>query len=828
VSLRHRKSRGEGIVDRNTHALVEEVVTSLRKRDFEALGRNKLITFIAVRKRLGERLELTNALVGRAVGDFVLDAINLMRPSSPEQLSEPAWRHFILLKDYIARGQPWGVVAARVGLGRTAFYNARKDAIASLAMVIEALEDEARRELPQVRHNLLHPPYQYFIRRFVNEEDLVDKIIEELAGRAWVIAICGAAGVGKTTLAYEVAKQCCERRDFDAVIWTSMKEEELEPGGIIKLPSLKRPNPVDERVHGTTMTFGYETPLEAVLESIGRTLQVRDVLAMSNLHEKRRRVSQLLSTNSCLVVIDNLETIVSKDAQDEIFTFLKELPVPSKAIVTSRTRHYIGETIVTVPEMGKEEAFRFMRVEMGIRGLQLDDEELAAVYEKTGGVAKAMQYVLGLMHIRGYSVEQAVEPGVEQDILLDYLFGRSYEELEEREKMILHVMPLFAEPAPIDAIGIAGTVPEILLRVSLGRLYQLFLLDKIRLDQDRYELPLLAQSFLKSIRRDGLTINGKLIGEFLGTACRNLAQHYANRISERKSLEKKLAFLKYEKRNVISVIKGCYNSEHLEQVTALMRQVGHPLDILGYWDERIELGEKASKAASFLGNLPESAWFEVYDKGWTYFLVGQVEKAKKIIENQYRLARGKEGFERVEALAIGNLGSIAQEAGDYESALDKLERSLVLWQKIRDREWIAYAQARLGRLKHALGHLYEAKRLLEQAQELRFEIGHVGEVTEIQSVLALVEFELGNEGVALKLSEDSLIRSRLEIEPPSPSHAYALYYRAILEEKRGNLLEAKKRAREALRLYKNLGHIRYMGSTVRRLLERLESKEPSP
>lgn len=483
--------------------------------------------------------------MGRALRDFVLDAIELMRPSSPEQLSEPAWRHYILLNDYIARGQPWGVVAARLGLARTAFYNVRKDATGSLAMVIDSLEAEARRELPRVRHNLPHPPYQYFIRRFVNEEDLVDRIIGELGGRAWVIAIYGAGGVGKTAVAYE--------------------------------------------------------------------------------------------------------------------------------------------------------------------------------------------------------------------------------------------------------------------------------------------LPLLARSYLESIRRRDsfLEIKGKSIAEFLGEAYDNLAQYYASHLGEMKSLSEKLAFLKYDKRNVTSVMEWCYSNKQLDHVIALMHQIGHPLDILGYWDERIEWGMKARQAASELDRPPESAWFEVYDIGWTYFLMGRMEEAKKITESIYDLAQGKDGFERVEALAIGNLGRMAHEARDYKLALDKLEKSLALWQEIGDREWIAYAKARLGRLKEKTGALDEAREILKQTLKLRSEIGHVGEVAETLSELALVEFGLGDEEEALGLSDSSLIRARLEIEHPSPFYAFALYCRAVLEGRRGNPLEARKRGQEALTLYKNLGY-KYMVNHVSSFLERLESKGPLP
>lgn len=783
---------------------VKTLITLLRNRDYVGLSQHPASTFKVVQKRLPEQAELADSLVGHAVYNLIRDAIELMKPPLPEQLTKRDWRQYILLQEHVINARAWGLVAPRLGLARTAFYGVRNDAIESLVSILNALEAEARRELPRVKHNLPRPPYHYWIQRSVDGEDLVDKIIREVNGRAWIVAIYGAGGVGKTSVAYRAAKQCSERKDFDAVVWTSAKEEYLDPPGRITRRSTIPPPPADTRPKPGA-SHSHSSHLEAVLTNIGRTLEVREVLTLPSVDEKRRRAVELLSTNKCLIVIDNLESL-SQPAQDEVFAFLKELPEPSKAIVTSRQRHHIGETVVAVSAMGPDEATSFMQVEAATRGLRLKEGELRTVYEKTGGVAKAMQYTLGLMHIRGYSADQALAPGVEQDILLDYLFERNYAELDDLDKQVLHVMPFFSEPATTASIQAASHLAEALLRVSLGRLYQLFLVDKTHPDQDRYTLPALVPAYLRSMRsQKGHQIGGKPVSQYLAEAIEGLAIYYLELFRHINRFDRRLAFLKYEKWNILEVIAQCYSEQKWGHVIDLTHQISQPLDILGYWDERIELAERAIQAAEELDRPWESIWFQVHDIGWAHYLMGRWEQAREIYDQAYQLAKGKENYRRVKALAAGNWGILEQQAGNHQAALIKLEESLALWQEIGESWWIVVTRARLGRLMYETGNLEGARLMLTDALQEYEQIGHVGQVATVLSDLALAEFALGDQESALVHSDQSLLRARVEIEPPSPAYAYALQRRAQLDALRGDLDDARRRAQEAISLYKQLG-----------------------
>jgi len=783
-------------------AQVDKVVTLVRKRNLAALGKHELAKLKLVQRRLGPHAGLADVYVGNALKDVIIEVIKSMKPSTPENLDEPEWRHYILLREYVIHGQPWLIVAGRLGVGRTTFFETRKSAIGSLAATLWDLEQETLRRPLVVKHNLPHPPYTYFIRRSDEKgRDYVDRIINELtAKRAWIVAIAGAAGVGKTTLIYEVARQCRDRELFNAVIWTSAKRKKLTPKGIVPLAD-------------------YVVSLDAILDTIGTTLGKREVLSISKTEEKLDIIQELLSMSNCLVVIDNLETL-SEEALNQIFAFLTDLPSPSKALVTSRERPYIGETIVTLPGMSPEEAFKFMRIEAETRGLPpLSEEELQHIYRRTRGIPLAMQYAIGLMAVYGYSVDQAIEPGIPQDLLLDFMFEETYGKLTDREKKILHVMPIFTDPTSAQAIGAASSVKEAQLTVGLGRLYRLFLIEKVA--RDRYGILPTAQSFLESIlRRDGLLVDGKPISDFLLEAHQNLAKYYANRLSKMK-IDDQLAFLRYEKRNVLALMDWCYKNKEWQLVIDLMSVMGHPLGILGYWDKRMVWGKRAIEACEAIGDLKCKAWFEVYDISWTYINTGKAEVAKRILEENLRLAQER-GYERVEALALRNLGLLARDTGENKKALELLERSLALWSKLKEPEWIVYANGSLGILKYRMGNLPEARRHFEEALKLRKEIGESGGIAESLSDLARVVFAQGDIEKALELSDESLFLAQ-EISKPARSYAYALHHRAEIEENLGNIARAVKLAEEAYKIYEDLG-AKDAARKVKKHLERLKGK----
>jgi ATP/maltotriose-dependent transcriptional regulator MalT/WD40 repeat protein/class 3 adenylate cyclase/DNA-binding XRE family transcriptional regulator len=96
-----------------------------------------------------------------------------------------------------------------------------------------------------------------------------------LADRCRVVAVLGLGGIGKTSLAISVAQQIAPR--FDAVLFRSLRNA---------------------------------PPLESLLDSLIRTASNQQVLPPDSLADKIARLVQLCRERRCLLVLDNLETIM--------------------------------------------------------------------------------------------------------------------------------------------------------------------------------------------------------------------------------------------------------------------------------------------------------------------------------------------------------------------------------------------------------------------------------------------------------------------------------------------------------------------------------------
>ncbi len=789
-------------------AQVEEVLPLVRKRNLEALGQHKLAQLQVVQKRLGRgsQTELADVYWGGKLKDLIIEVIESLKPLPPENLDQPEWRHYIALSEYVAHGQPWKVVADRLGLGRAAFFEVKRQASGPLALALWQLEQEALQLPTLVEHNLPRPPYTSFVsRRDEQGRNYVDRIIDELTSkRAWVVAIYGAPGVGKTALAYKVAEECRTRELFDAVVWTSARRYELIPEDIVRLPQ-----------------YQYVTSVNAILDTIGKTVgNVRKVLTVSSTEEKLAIVRNILLAANCLIVIDNMEAL-TEDAHKEIFDFLRDLPGPSKALLTSRERHYVGESIVTLPGMEEDEAIKFMRIEAEARQLRsLGEEELRYIHHNTNGIPLAMKHALGRMEVYGYSVKEAARSGVEVNKLLDYMFDSTYrEKLGDVEKRILHVMSIFTEPASKEAVEAASSLGETQLTVGLGKLYQLFLVDK--LEGDRYEILPPLHRFLETPQiKDGLLSDGTSIADFTYNAYLDISKYY-KKCLETKSIDEQLIFLKHERRNVLDLLDWYYEHGEASLMVDLARLVGRPLGgILGYSDERITWGRRAMEACEVFEDFEQAAWIAAYDIGWARIRSGEIEQGKKILEESLHTSREKH-YPKVEALASHNLARLYRNTGENEKAIDYSEKSLAIWRSVNEPEWIARSMVLLSRLKYEQGKLSEARSYLEEALELRNRLKHQNEVIETLSDLAVVALAQGDEEEAFAFSDQSLFLGQ-DLPGPGPSYAYTLYRRAEMEAMLENLSKAVDRANDALEIYEDFG-VKYMVEEVQKFLQQLNS-----
>ncbi len=210
--------------------------------------------------------------------------------------------------------------------------------------------------------------------------------------RVGVVCISGGGGVGKTALALEIAHLCFEEsaqlpadERFDAIIWVTAKTIELLATGQVQ----RQP------------TF---TDLDGIYRAIADLLDIPVIFRTATQAQKNISVTRLLAQKRVLLMLDNLEDV---DDQ-ELMVFLRELPTPSKAIVT--TRHRIDVAVpVHLHSLDEATSHELVRLESERHNLSLSETQIKMLLARTGGLPLAIIRTIGRMAWRGSNIQTEIQ-----------------------------------------------------------------------------------------------------------------------------------------------------------------------------------------------------------------------------------------------------------------------------------------------------------------------------------------------------------------------------------------------------------------------------------
>nr|WP_145403295.1 DUF2225 domain-containing protein [Paenibacillus xylanexedens] len=335
---------------------------------------------------------------------------------------------------------------------------------------ISNLMDEFNKVINQTQtqlkvHNLPSPLYHEFIGRKTDIEFIETELLYH--PNTWILLIDGIGGIGKSSLAYEIAKDVVgeikeESSEFQYVLWISAKSKKLAYN--FEIEDL---NPDFE-------------DLEMLMDSILQFFQIDSNNTLST-GEKRKLVQQSLEMTKCLLIIDNLETV----SDSKIYSFFDRIPSHNKLILTSRDRRYklLEGKGLPLKGLDDKEALKLISSKISnnnIESLQgLSEDILMKIAHVSYGHPLILDCLLHQIYL-GRPVEQVVTEveNTELTKVFDFCFGATYNQIEEDAQKILMCMALFDREVTIKEISFVCNLTDTKTTESIEELRRFSLVQE--------------------------------------------------------------------------------------------------------------------------------------------------------------------------------------------------------------------------------------------------------------------------------------------------------------------------------------------------------------
>jgi tetratricopeptide (TPR) repeat protein len=674
---------------------------------------------------------------------------------------------------------------------------------AALAQDISELRDDLRQlpaatpppalpapARPRPWHNLPQRSYTRFVGRHDELEKLTQLLLPYPRSRHFLVTLDGIGGVGKSALALELAYRYRDGYEalppdqrFAAIAWVSAKRTLLTASGIQQRPQ-------------TFSTLG------DLYREIATVLDEPAIL-QADPAQRRGLVERALASQRTLLIVDNLETI----DDEELLTCLRELPDPTKVIVTTRHRIDIAYAIRLVG-MPQADAQALMMVEAARKHVDLPPEATDDLYRRTGGIPLAIVWSIGLIGL-GHSVESVLRRlGSGHSDIARFCFAESVARIRDRDAYrVLLALALFERSVNRQMLGeVAGLGDDAIGRDdALAELLQLSLVEQ---KSDRFKLLPLTHSYALEELAKQPELERELRERWI--AClTELARPYADlhwQWPDRRPL-------KEEGLHLVTLASWSQQTAQPDVLLPIMPAVLYYYDLVGQWTDLLNFGQIGIEYARLLGNLHILVFIETHMLAWVLSRQGDHDEAERYILDALDIARqiGDIGWECTVllryALVLRRRGEM-DKAFEYCQQVIQLLPRLTVAQQVYVRADVEYELGKIARDRGdwlaAQAHFLAARDVFrhdESGTALTVErswsvIGHLG----------FVAHQLGDLDTAAQLYLQCLDFFR---EAGTKGHMTTLLiHLAWLEEQRGNRAPALGYAREALEWSQRLGMVR--------------------
>jgi tetratricopeptide (TPR) repeat protein len=619
----------------------------------------------------------------------------------------------------------------------------------------------------RVYQNLPAPTYNQFVMRARAYAEVVDGLRQ----RSAVVLITSLGGMGKTSLAREVAAHCLagdgSLPTFEAVVWVSDKGREGA------------------------------TNLSMVLDEIARTLDYPGFTSLP-FDDKRYEVEQLLRRQRVLLVVDNFETITD----GALLSWLLRLPEPSKALVTSREYHaeFRSSWPVDLRGMSQAEGDEFVRNQL--RFLRMEElvenpTELAPICEVTGGNPKAIMLTLGyLKHGQRPLNEVINEIYAGRGNLFDDLFTRAWQLLDEAARQVLMALTLFPVSASQAALGEVAEVQGFAYGRAASRLGELSLLDSSRPNLQsapRYSLHPLVRAFASARLQEhsGFELQARQRWVMV-------CLQWADEVKQARYDLGKLKIVEMEEATLEAAIQWCYENDCYPEINRLVDGMGYYYHVRGMWDKKLITHPLAAEIAHRHQDRLEE--------------INALSKHVQVLSRQANWKEADRYRPRMQALVAEgplpdeNLIDYLSTESFYWLAQDKISQIEQIWQQNKH-----LANVNSGHMVRSwLADCLLARREWDQAEELlRISLNEVTE-NKIQRGIIAIRIKL----IAIYLEQGKLEEAAAALQAISQLAsenldrqymAFIQSYYARLYTLQNDTIAAKAAYNQAIDLFERLG-----------------------